>query len=393
MALRRCRPPSVVEGTTNVVVAATSIEPYTFISASQLITVTNIPESKARGYYSKPEAVVGYMATRFIQAHEWISVDDAVPAEQFRFARDMKYEIVSFPALFSEMVGGQVRPGHRINVYGYRRGRGQEDPGEMELVASNVWVVDVRTATGENAKPQPATTRTPTGGAPGIFEVGGIGFGAQPASIVTVAAEPWVVQNIIAKLGSKNYSAWVTLAPGIQYIVIPTPLLPAPTPAATATPVPIATATAMPSPTTPGPTPSLPPTPSLVKLDFHMSKSADGPAAECFVNRTKTVYVVVELTYSQPTGPTTIYIDVRQGDKVIFPKTPFVHPESGKKSSHKLTLEDGFPADATFTTTVYAGGSAISKTWCTNATGELPCTGGESRLPGTGGDSSASAGN
>lgn len=217
-----------------VAVAAQDIGPYTIIQ-SDMVQAVEKSAREAAGAYGA-EDVVGKIATQYIKAGEPIHRSAALPIEDFRFVSDMGLEITSFPARFDEMVGGQVKPGHHINIYGYRE-RGADLPPETILIASDVWVVDVRTARGgEAALPTP----TPGAGVGFLGEIGG--RQAAPASIVTVAAEPSVVWRIIDTLGAQGFQAWVTLS-GRQ----------AWTPTPTATPTLTPTATATPTPTTPPP--------------------------------------------------------------------------------------------------------------------------------------------
>lgn len=319
------------------------------------------------------------MATGFIKAGEPIRLDAALPPEEFRFIADMKYEVISFPAIFSEMVGGQVKPGHKINVYGYRKGDGEDDYGDLTLIASNVIVVDVRTATGEDAGPQPAQTQSPsTSSALGLGSVTSGAFGTQPASVVTVAAEPKVAQNIIATLGGKAYAAWVTLAPDPSIIVTPEPIVQPTSELST----PGQTATAQPEQT-----PAV--SPSAISGSVYMSKSHGGEKSSYAVNLTKVIYAHVELKYTPSDVPMPIRIEVVQGQTVLHTWS-FTHPKSGIEW-YTLDYEDGFPADSSFTTTVHAGTIAFSVDWKTNAEG-IDYTGGDTsassnRLPNTGGNS------
>jgi len=226
-----------------VLAARENIEPYTFISSSQVSTTT-VPSAMAGGYYTSADKLDGYMATTLIKKGTGLTRANALLPEDFRFWGDMGLEIGSFKAVFSELVGGQVRPGHRINVYAYRKSDEDEDNGDLVLVASNILVVGVRTETGEQATAGQASvsgTPTPSGGGPLDFgSLGGGLAGAQPASVVVYAAEPRVAQAIIAFLGSRDYSAWVTLAPQPAAITTPMPVptlrRPTPTPQPTLQP-------------------------------------------------------------------------------------------------------------------------------------------------------------
>jgi len=371
-----------VQGAVVVLAAKENIEPYTLITSNQVSTTT-VPSSLAGGYYSASDKMDGFMATTLIKKGSGLTRANAQLPEDFRFWGDMGLEIGSFRAVFSELVGGQVRPGHRINVYAYRKGDEDEDNGDLVLVASNILVVGVRTETGEEATAGEAVaagTPTPSSGAGplsfgslgGGASLGGMG-GAQPASVVVFAAEPRVTQAIIAFLGSRNYSAWVTLAPQPAAIVTPLPVptlrKPAPTPQPTSVP-PTQGATSVPGLT-----------PSVVSGSVYMSVARDGPQCDKFVNATSMLWAVVTLNYS-PAGPFPITIEVTDQSRVQVFKQQFFHPAPGK-ASHLIERSGGFPANTMFTTTVTAGGAAFQVKWETMFNAPCPTTG-SADLPNTG---------
>jgi hypothetical protein len=354
-----------------VLAAKESIQPYTFIGASQ-VTTTTVAASLAGDYYPETQLLSGYMATTLVRPGQPLSREDARPPEDFRYWADMGLEIGSFRGMFSELVGGEVKPGHRINVYGYRKGDGVDDYGDLMLVASNILVVGVRTETGEDTRTEPERTPTPSA-AGGPLSFGSIAAmtGPQPASVIMVAAEPKVVQKIIEYLGSRNYAAWVTLAPEAGAITtpppMPTPPGPTPTPAAGA------------QPTAP---PAGGPSPGTLEGRVHMSDREAGLERSVFPNGTASVWAVVQLTYAAPPGPIPIRIDVRLDGSLVF-ESSFNHPRSGQ-ASYLIMPVGGFANDGKFTTTVYAGSQAFSVPWK---------TAGGTQLPGTGGDGPASVGN
>lgn len=344
-------------GFTQVVVATTNIEPYSIVSPSQVILGSEpVPLSIAGGYYTQPEQVAGLMTTRFIRAGQQISREDARSLENVRYVADMTLEIVSFPAIFNEMVAGQVKPGHRINIYGYRRGNSRDDPGELVWVAGNVWVVDVRTAAGDVVV------------SPGEGSQQDLGR-AEPASVVTVAALPETVQDIIRAFGAGGYNAWVTLAPSPVVPVAPTPV---PTPTA-----PTGTAT----PTTPIGT-TIPTAPNsgtaagIVKFAVHMAKADGGAPEQHFVNGSEVVYVAVELEYSPPLASAPIEIEILKGTQQVYPRSYFTQDKSPQW--YGLRIAGGLPANAEFLTKVYAGGQERSVQWWSSADGALDKSGDDS---------------
>jgi hypothetical protein len=271
----------------------------------------------------------------------------------------MGLEVVSFPAIFSEMVAGQVKPGHKINVYGYREETGKDTPGEAVLVASSVWVVDVRTATGDEVR-QPSPETAEEGG---LFTAPAVGVLAQPASVVAVAAPPEVVQDLIYAFGARGYDAWVTLAPRAD--VIP----------------PIASlATPTPAPQQPGEgSDAAPPLvePELGSLvgAIHMSDRDGGPKIEVFPNNTSVVWAVVNLQYS-PDGAAPIRIEIRAADGTVVFDDEFVHPQSGQQS-YLIVPASGFAPSSSYTTVLHVSGKTFSADWKLEGNAVLPKTGGD----------------
>lgn len=249
------RPPPP-EPEVRIAVARQHIPTYTLIEPSMLEERT-VKEGEARRLQAyRLEDAIGMMTTTPVEPGTIIGRGEAKPVEEVRFVEDLGLEVTSFSGRFDEMVGGQLKPGQLINIYGYRIGQGQEDRGDVVLIASNVRVVDVRATTGEAAgRPTP----TPGGGGGGLLGGPALrGRGEVPASIVTVAAEPRVVWHIIEVLGAGNYEAWVTLAGKQTYAptptVTPTPVIPPTyTPYPTYTPFP--TPTPVPKAEQPGPSP------------------------------------------------------------------------------------------------------------------------------------------
>lgn len=227
-----------------IAVANTDIPTYRRIEASMLGERT-VPADQAQFAYDF-ESAIGMISTEPIKAGQTIGRGEAKPAEEVRWVEDLGLEITSFSGRFDEMVGGQLKPGVKVNIYGYREGQGQDDPGHVKLVADDVWVVDVRASTGEAAG-QPTPTPAASGGGGGLL--GGASIGGQgeaPASIVTVAADPEVVWHIIEAMGAGRYQAWVTLAGSQTFSPTATPV-PAALIQPTYTPLPTYT----PFPTTP----------------------------------------------------------------------------------------------------------------------------------------------
>jgi hypothetical protein len=184
-----------------VIVATEDIDTYTVLDEGMVEHRTLLATQAADAYATTTTPL---MTTRPIRKGEPIQRANALPLDTFR--PGFPQEVISFPATVDKMVSGQVLPGHKINIYGYRPEQGERS-GELILVAPKVWVVDVRTAQGEASKAASART----GDSEGLLT--GLGLTRAPASIVTVAGNRQIVMAIIEALGRSGLSAWVTLAP------------------------------------------------------------------------------------------------------------------------------------------------------------------------------------
>lgn len=212
------------------------IPSYSIIS-EDMIEEREVPAAEAK---NAPPAtdVVGRMTTRNINKGQMVTELSALTTEQVRYVADLGLEIISFPARFDEVIGGQLKPGHRINVYAYRGERFNSAsygrPPEVRLIASDIPVVDVRTRAGDVSS---RLAPTPTAAAQ---RQGGL-FGAavnddtrqEPGSVVTVAVKPELAWMVVDTLGAQGFDAWVTLAANRAAQITVTPTLPPPT----ATPV------------------------------------------------------------------------------------------------------------------------------------------------------------
>ena len=228
-----------------VVVAAEAAEAYEVVSTR---TITRPAEAIPPGAVTDPSPGTVFISKKPIQEEVILSYENAAQIGSEWRPATMDYEILSFPAEFDKMVAGQIRSGHRVNIYGYHREE-EEDRVKppVKLVAGSVWVVDARSSGGAEAIEATPTVGGGDGtgdGGGGLFSGGAGDRGSMPASIITVAAEPTVIWRIVDALGAQAYQAWVTLAsnePPVTPTNTPTPT-PSPTPIpATPTPTPTAT--------------------------------------------------------------------------------------------------------------------------------------------------------
>jgi hypothetical protein len=141
-----------------------------------------------------------------------------------RFTEDLGLEVLSIQAGLDRSVGGNLRPGHIVNLYG--NGRTKEGDPFTRLIESQVWVVGVSAAGQEvsNATPvinQDTGELTYTGGDQD-----------RSASVIIVAVRPDQALNIVNAIGAENLSPYVTLAASQTAASA----LATPVPAATASP-------------------------------------------------------------------------------------------------------------------------------------------------------------
>lgn len=199
----------------SVAVAAKTISPYTVITQDMIQWGRDLPVREARGEGAYPmHAVIGLMSVDVIAPGTMITGVNAKPVEDVRFAQDMGLEIVSFQVTVDRVVGGEVRPGHLINLYG--TGREDKDPFTI-LVEPRLWVVQV------SSGGRPVTQATPQPDAiTGELEY----VGAErdiPSTLITVAVPPKKAVHIIHDIGSRHLNPYVTLAANSTWEMPATP--------------------------------------------------------------------------------------------------------------------------------------------------------------------------
>ncbi len=188
----------------NVAVAAAAIEPYTIVTQDMLKSTTLSPtQARDRGAYPV-DAVPGKMTTARLAPGDVITTRNALPPEEVRYVKDLNLEIVSFSASPEKLVGGKLRPGHIVNVYG--SGRDEQNRQFTVLVEPRVWVVGVSAAGGV---PSQATLQPD----PQSGEIRRTGDARERmVTLVTVAVPPDKAFHLIDALGAQKLDPWVTLA-------------------------------------------------------------------------------------------------------------------------------------------------------------------------------------
>ena len=219
--------------TTDLAVPAMEIPPYTIVTRA-MFKLKSFPAPIAiEPVYRELDEVTGKMTTIALKPDQLVYRDQLVLPRQFRYSDDERLEIISFPIKPEQAVGGQIKPGQRINIYRLviqmspNSGAGlSPDPkvwlatpgAGVELLQSDVQVVDVRSTQGSPVVPPPnpksnssdlttyqtaETTNTP-----------------RPLTILTVAVPPDVAKDILRLAGESSvvsrYLLWASLAPIVK---------------------------------------------------------------------------------------------------------------------------------------------------------------------------------
>jgi hypothetical protein len=194
------------EPRTVTAVSAQQIEPYTVITQDMVATGDALParEASLRAAWQLDD-VVGKMATDLVAPGELLTASNVRPIEDVRFVEDFSLEVVSFQASVDRLVGGHLRPGHVVNVYGFGQDPESNTP-FTTLIEAKVWVVGV------SSGGRPVSEATPQ-----VDMASGelIATGAaddRPTTMLTVAVPPENAFHLIDALGAQGLSAWVTLA-------------------------------------------------------------------------------------------------------------------------------------------------------------------------------------
>ena len=187
-----------------VAVAAAAIEPYTIVTQDMLKSTTLTPtQARDRGAYPV-DFVPGKMSTARIAPGDVITTKNALPPEEVRYVKDLNLEIVSFSAGPDKLVGGKLRPGHIVNIYG--AGRDDKNRQFTVLIEPRVWVVGVSAGGGPvsqaTLQPDPQTGEIKKSGPDR----------ERTATLVTVAVPPDKAFHIIDALGAQKLDPWLTLA-------------------------------------------------------------------------------------------------------------------------------------------------------------------------------------
>lgn len=198
---------------TEALAAKYDIPPFTVIRAGDL-QLRSVPLEGAGLVYTQTTALEGMLTTKEVRAGNAVHSDDVIQAQERSLGSEAL--IYSFYVSTARVIGGQLRPGHYIDVL-VTRPDTRDEAGSSMWLARGLWVVSARQGGGEEpARPTAAvysnTQATPKPG--GLF--GGetaLGGREGPANLVMVATHPEIAQMIGDYLGAKGYEPWVYIRP------------------------------------------------------------------------------------------------------------------------------------------------------------------------------------
>ena len=201
----------------SVVVAKHDIPPYTILSAEDVRTVQLLPE-QAVGSFGGLREPVGLMTTNEVRAGNVIHRSGVLVPDPTWSEGEML--IFSFYVSTSRIVGGQLRPGHHVDLLVTRPETRDQLPESLWL-AENLWVVGVYQASGDEVL-RPTVTiqdegseeQQDTGGGAFSFAASSRSNARHgPANLVVVAAHRGTAKMIGDYLGARLYEPWVYVRP------------------------------------------------------------------------------------------------------------------------------------------------------------------------------------
>ena len=168
--------------------------------------------------YVRPEELAGQVAVVTLYPGMVIYKHFAVPLSEYRLVDDPTLEVVSFPISPGQAVGGQLQPGHRIDIWKMISVRplsanlaeiAAGSWATATLLAESVLVVDVRTASGS------AVARSPQAVPGDQRDDQSPSRSSGALQILTVAVPRDQAREILHLVAMESGGAriWVTLAP------------------------------------------------------------------------------------------------------------------------------------------------------------------------------------
>ncbi len=200
-----------------VLVANRDIPPYTLLTASD-VTTRLVPPEQAADSFDSAGSVQGLMTTQEVRYGNIVRRSTLLKPDTAW--ADGETLIFSFYVSTSRIVGGQLRPGHYVDLL-VTRPEQRDRPAEALWIAHDLWVVGVYQASGSDVSRPTVTfgeqsqTLSSAGGAFGLSQ-GGAALNARegPANLVVLAAHRDTGRLIAEYLGAQLFEPWVYVRPG-----------------------------------------------------------------------------------------------------------------------------------------------------------------------------------
>lgn len=203
-----------------VVVAKRDIPPFTLLSPEDGET-KSLPASQAIDAFGGLEDLAGRITTTEIRRGNVIRQSSTLLRDKNWVDGEML--VFSLDPPTSRVVGGQVRPGHYVDIQVTKAGS-TAGSSEALWLARNLWVVGVQQRSGEEPSRPTVTihdapvlpTETPRAGG------GGLGFATGPsaaggargaANVIGIAAHREIAQMVSEYVGARQYEPWIFVRP------------------------------------------------------------------------------------------------------------------------------------------------------------------------------------
>ncbi len=208
--------------TTQVVTPAVTIPAGSLIEPSML-TERDVPRPLlAEPIYAEATDLIGKVAALPLRPGMVVYQSFVVPQRDYRLVDDPALEVVSFPVSPARAVGGQLQPGHHVDIWrlgGIKPGTTislteltAQHWATATLIVANAPVVDVRAASGAAVarSPQAAPGKTTSSSSSTTTSAS-----SSALQVLTVGVSPVVAQDILALVAEEDagITLWVTLSP------------------------------------------------------------------------------------------------------------------------------------------------------------------------------------
>jgi Flp pilus assembly protein CpaB len=202
-----------------VMVANRDIPPYTLLTAND-VTTRLVPPEQATDSLDSAGSVQDLMTTQEVRYGNIVRRSTLLKPDAAWV--DEETLIFSFYVSTSRIVGGQLRPGHYVDLL-VTRPEQRDRPAETLWIAHDLWVVGVYQASGSDVSRPTATfieqsettSSSSPGGAFGLPQSGAtLNVREGPANLVVLAAHRDTGRLIADYLGAQLFEPWVYIRPG-----------------------------------------------------------------------------------------------------------------------------------------------------------------------------------